>query len=42
MALQFNQVVGAGATGVEPSGNVRFTVEVTGLPGPILEQLSIT
>jgi len=35
--LQFNQVVGAGATGVEPSGNVRFTVEVTNLPGPILK-----
>jgi hypothetical protein len=34
--LQFPQAVGAGATGVEASGNVRFTVEVTNLPGPIL------
>jgi len=37
MALAFNQKVGAGATGVEPSGNVRFTVEVTNLPGPVLK-----
>ncbi|WP_433784126.1 hypothetical protein ACQPX6_28480 [Actinomycetospora sp. CA-101289] len=37
MALQFKQKVGAGATGVEPAGNVRFTVEVTDLPGPILK-----
>jgi NADH dehydrogenase FAD-containing subunit len=37
MALQFDQIVGAGATGVEPSGNTRFTVEVTNLPGPILK-----
>lgn len=37
MALEFNQAVGAGATAVEPSGNVRFTVEVTNLPGPILK-----
>jgi hypothetical protein len=36
MALHFDQVAGAGATGVEPSGNVRFTAEVTNLPGPIL------
>jgi hypothetical protein len=35
--LQFHQVVGAGATVVEPSGNVRFTAEVTNLPGPILK-----
>ena len=40
MALQFDQVVGAGATGVEPSGNVRFTVEVTALPGPILRVIA--
>jgi hypothetical protein len=37
MALQFDQVVGAEVTGVEPSGNVRFTVEVTHLPGPVLK-----
>jgi hypothetical protein len=37
MPLRFNQVVGARATGVEPSGNVRFSVEVTNLPGPILK-----
>ena len=36
MAIQFTQAVGQAATGVEPSGNVRFTVEVTNLPGPIL------
>lgn len=36
MALHFDQVVGAGAMSVEPSGNVRFTVEVMNLPGPIL------
>ncbi len=40
MALPFNQVVGAGATAVEPSGNVRFTVEVTNLPGPILRVIA--
>ena len=37
MALQFKQVVGTVVTGVEPSGNVRFTLEVTDLPGPILK-----
>ena len=36
IAIPFDQTVGAGATAVEPSGNVRFTVEVTRLPGPIL------
>ena len=36
MALHFEQAVGAVASVVEPSGNVRFTVEVTKLPGPIL------
>jgi hypothetical protein len=36
MALHFEQRVGAGVTGVEPSGQVRFTAEVTDLPGPIL------
>ena len=36
MAIAFSQAVGAGATAVEPSGNVSFTVEVTNLPGPIL------
>ena len=36
MAIHFDQVAGAGATGVESSGNVRFTAEVTNLPGPIL------
>jgi hypothetical protein len=40
MALAFNQIVGAGATGVEPSGNVRFTVEVTNLPGPVLKVIA--
>ena len=37
MAIAFNQTVGAVATGVEPSGNVRFAVEVTNLPGPVLK-----
>jgi hypothetical protein len=37
MALAFKQDVGAGATGIEPSGNVRFTVEVADLPGPVLK-----
>ena len=37
MAIAFNQTAGSGATAVEPSGNVRFTVEVTRLPGPIIK-----
>ncbi|MGF6527897.1 hypothetical protein [Variovorax sp. PvP013] len=40
MALQFNQTVGTTATAVEPSGNVRFTVEVTSLPGPIIKVMA--
>ncbi|TDF59518.1 hypothetical protein [Cupriavidus sp. L7L] len=36
MALPFTQLVGQGVTGVEPSGNVRFTAEVTNLAGPII------
>ena len=36
MALPFTQLVGQGATGVEPSGNVRFTAEVTNLAEPII------
>ena len=40
MALHFDQVAGGGATAVEPSGNVRFTVEVTRLPGPILRVIA--
>ena len=36
MAIPFDQKIGATATGVETSGNVRFSVEVTDLPGPIL------
>lgn len=40
MALQFNQTVGTTARAVEPSGNVRFTVEVTPLPGPIIKVMA--
>jgi hypothetical protein len=36
MALQFTQSAGQGVAGVEPSGNVRFTAEVTNLSGPII------
>jgi hypothetical protein len=36
MAIAFSQAVGQGGSGVEPSGNVRFTAEVTNLPGPII------
>ena len=36
MALRFTQLVGQGVTDVEPSGNVRFTAEVTDLAGPII------
>ncbi|MBC7477421.1 MAG: hypothetical protein H7317_04910 [Pseudorhodobacter sp.] len=40
MAIAFNQAVGAGATAIEPSGNVRFTVEATNLPGPVLKVIA--
>jgi hypothetical protein len=33
---EFVQAVGATTTGVEPSGNVRFTVHLTDLPGQII------
>lgn len=36
MAIHFDQVAGAVASAVESSGNVRFTVEVTELKGPVL------
>jgi hypothetical protein len=40
MAIAFNTTPGSGVSAVEPSGNVRFTVELTTLPGPILNVIA--
>jgi len=40
MAIAFNLAPGSGATAVEAWGNVRFTVEVTNLRGPILKVIA--
>lgn len=40
MAIAVAQAVGSNATAVEPSGNVRFTIEMSNLPGPILKVIA--